>query len=147
MGQFWAEHWIELLFVFLGLVVSTSFTLGWNNMLNTKKKRNDIRLNEEKALIEKVLIEVNEKLKGICAEATLLHDTLIASLRRNFRKDCKRYLNRGYVTIEELSELQGEFGLYHSLGGNGRCEELYNKVLTLSVTKTHKDDEEIFIND
>ena len=147
MEGFWIEHWIELLFVLLTLTVSALFTVSWDGLRGTKKKRAEKKEKEDEALAKKILDQVEIKLGSICSEASLLHTTLIAALRRNFRKDCKRYLNRGYITVEELGETQSEWEIYQSLGGNGRCEELYRKVLILPVVKraANADDIEIFV--
>lgn len=135
MENFWAENWIELLFFFFTLIISTSFTLIWGRFSKAKKKKLEECLDKDKKLAEDILDKLDGKLENVKLEISLIHRTLIEMMGDSFRKDCKKYLNKSEITIEELSEIQNSFELYSKLGGNGRSQELYNKVLALNVVK------------
>ena len=46
---------------------------------------------------------------------------------------CTNYINRGYITVGELDNLEYLFTSYKSLGGNGTGEHLYNEVKKLKI--------------
>lgn len=47
-------------------------------------------------------------------------------------EECNRYIDRGYITVDELNSLTKYlYEPYKALGGNGIAEKLYNKVIQL----------------
>lgn len=53
---------------------------------------------------------------------------------------CEQYLERGYVTLDELENLEYIFNPYKELGGNGTGERLYEAVNKLPHTPQKKED-------
>lgn len=53
---------------------------------------------------------------------------------------CEIYLNRGYVTLDELENLEYIYKPYKMLGGNGTGERLYEQVNALPHTKKEERD-------
>jgi len=51
---------------------------------------------------------------------------------------CRKYIERGYVTLEELEDLEKYlYTPYREMGGNGTAEMLFNEVKAL---KKHKEE-------
>lgn len=57
------------------------------------------------------------------ANVAILHDKIY--------KQCSGYLEEGWVSIDDLENLEYLWRGYHQLGGNGTGETLYKKVLDL----------------
>lgn len=58
-------------------------------------------------------------------------------------QECNKYLDRGYITVEELDSLTKYlFDPYKALGGDGVAEKIYNKVCQLpdETPKDNKDE-------
>lgn len=60
---------------------------------------------------------IDKALKG------LLHDKIY--------DNCIKYIDRGYVTVDELENLNYIYEPYRALGGNGTGESLYKEVQSL----------------
>lgn len=60
---------------------------------------------------------IDKALKG------LLHDKIY--------ENCIHYINRGFVTVDELENLNYIYEPYRALGGNGTGEALYKEVQSL----------------
>ncbi|MEG2118630.1 MAG: hypothetical protein RRY76_05435 [Clostridia bacterium] len=63
---------------------------------------------------------------------------LVAMLHDRIYQACIFYLNRGWVTIEDMRNLEYMYKPYAAMGGNGTAKELYERVLDLQI----KEDEE-----
>lgn len=66
------------------------------------------------------------------ANVAILHDKLY--------KLCKEAIERGWIPLDDLENVQYLWRAYRGLGGNGTGEILYNKVLELR--NTEKESEE-----
>ena len=45
----------------------------------------------------------------------------------------KQYIEREYVTIEDMKDFEYLYNAYHALGGNGTGTEIYERVKNLSI--------------
>ncbi len=57
----------------------------------------------------------------------------LAILRSKIKERADRCLEKGFVTEEELSELDGLYDRYHQMGGNSFVQSLMMKVNKLEV--------------
>ena len=123
---------MELLRIFLGgtgaaaLVTGLCALLQWR--LNRQAQKEDLTRSRRQER-EGELAAVNRKLDVLfLADRTLLYDR-IKSL-------AKSYIERGYVTVEELEDLNRMHEAYHDpdkLAGNGFLRDLMNTVNTLPL--------------
>lgn len=55
-------------------------------------------------------------------------------------RECKVCLDAQQVSTEELKEIEHIYDAYHTLGGNGTGTALYNRILSLPIENTYKED-------
>lgn len=98
-------------------------------LLNRKAQKEDRaadKQDSESAQRDGAMKEINRKLDVLfLADRTLLYDRI--------KHLAKSYIDRGYVTIEELEDLNRMHAVYHDsdkLNGNGFLKELMNIVNT-----------------
>lgn len=48
----------------------------------------------------------------------------------------RKYLNRGYITMDEYAEYESEYELYTNLGGNGLARRIFEQVDELPMMPT-----------
>lgn len=63
----------------------------------------------------------------------MLKNSIMALQHNEIYKECDRLLKQGYVTIEDLNNLEHLWDGYHGLGGNGTGETLYKRILALPI--------------
>lgn len=56
---------------------------------------------------------------------------IIASYRFRLVQLCKGFLNQGYITVEQRTQLDEFYKLYTGLGGNGQAKIYYEQCITL----------------
>jgi hypothetical protein len=108
MITFISQYWIQVIF---GLII-TALTAGFKYL----HKQNKIRSTEQCAV----------KL-GIQA---LLRDRII--------EQYNKYMDKDYIPIYAMDNVEAMYKEYHALGGNGTITELYKELLKLS----HRESEE-----
>lgn len=70
------------------------------------------------------------------AETTIaLKDSMKCLLRKTIREDCNEYIYRGWISQEELEELEEAFALYAKFGGNHTIPQYVHKVEKLPFRK------------
>lgn len=57
----------------------------------------------------------------------LLHDKLYFL--------CQSYIEEGKISLDELENIEYLYSPYRALDGNGTCEKLYEKVLSLPIER------------
>lgn len=62
-----------------------------------------------------------------------LKEASVALLHNEIYKICREYLNRGWVSVSELDNLEYLWSGYKELGGNGTGELLYTRVSALEI--------------
>ena len=130
MGAFLAEWGLELL---LGLV--SAIVMGYAKFRGDKLKKEldeAKRLTEEKKKQE-VEDSIEDHLEPIYQELEDLRkyiretknieqshmNLIIASYRFRLVQLCKGFLNQGYMTMDQRTQLDEFYNLYTGLGGNG----------------------------
>lgn len=88
---------------------------------NQLQEKNKIR-KQEKELVEKRLKSVE------FANLAILHNKIY--------RQCSDHLDVGFISIDDLDDLEYLFSAYKNLGGNGTGETLYNKVKNLPNKET-----------
>ena len=140
MAAFLAEWGLELLFGLLSAIV-----LGYAKFKGDKlKKELDTakQLTEEKkkqeveGSIESHLEPIYQELEDL---RKYIRDTknieqshmnlIIASYRFRLVQLCKGFLNQGYMTMEQRTQLDEFYKLYTGLGGNGQAKIYYEQCI------------------
>ncbi|MCD5003454.1 hypothetical protein IV487_13370 [Enterococcus saccharolyticus] len=104
---------INSLFV---LIFGSGISIFLQLILKQINKRNNVRKEEE---------------GNVTARLEKLEFASLAMLHNNIYEQCEEYLTNGYISIDELDDLDYLFRAYKGLGGNGAGETLYHKVRAL----------------
>ena len=94
-------------------------------LINQMKLKNDIRKQEKEM--------TNERFK-------LLERASVAMLHNKIYKQCSEHLDAGFISVDDLDDMEYLFKAYKGLGGNGTGETLYNKVKGLPNKEVAKDE-------
>lgn len=84
-------------------------------------------------VLEEPISEVNEKLNNIEQKQELIKQGTLAILHYRIYEDANKYISQGYITTEQIDDLEHLFKPYKALGGNGTAESLYKKCLDLPL--------------
>lgn len=89
----------------------------------------DSDITEMKKLLEELATDNNEIKNTLKvhkrSNVSILHDKVY--------KNCREYLKRGCVTVEELDNLEYLYDSYKEQGGNGTGDNLYKRVIELDI--------------
>ena len=72
-------------------------------------------------------------LKKIFADFRYLRQGLTALLHNQLYRTCNDYLRRGWVTIQDLEDLEELYQCYAGLGLNGIGKEMYKRCKKLEI--------------
>lgn len=114
MIEFVQRYWLEVLF---GGIVS-GLSLAMRHLYGKVKA-------EQKARQAKEEQETAEQAALKEAVLALLHDRLYSLSRF--------YIDRGWITIQDLDNLEYLYTAYHALGGNGTGTELFMRCKALPI--------------
>lgn len=142
MGAFLAEWGLELL---LGLV--SAIVMGYAKFKGDKLKKEldeAKRLTEEKKKQEvedsienhlEPIYQELEDLRKYIRETKNIEQShmnlIIASYRFRLVQLCKGFLNQGYMTMDQRTQLDEFYKLYTGLGGNGQAKIYYEQCINL----------------
>lgn len=142
MGAFLAEWGLEILFGLISTIV-----LGYakfksdklKNELNTAKELMRAKEKQEvETSIENHLQPIYEELEDLRRYIRETKDIekshmnlIIASYKFRLVQLCKGFLNQGYITIDQRTQLDEFYKLYTGLGGNGQAKVYYEKCIEL----------------
>lgn len=142
MGAILAEWGLEILFGLISAIV-----LGYakfkgdklKNELNTAKELMKAKEKQEvETSIENHLQPIYEELEDLRRYIRETKDIekshmnlIVASYRFRLVQLCKGFLNQGYITIDQRTQLDEFYKLYTGLGGNGQAKVYYEKCIEL----------------
>ncbi|HCS93138.1 MAG TPA: hypothetical protein DIW15_00315 [Bavariicoccus seileri] len=110
---------LEVNSVILSIFGMGVFTILWKGLSVITKAMKD------KAEAKKKIADNTEsRFKNI-------EDGMVAMLHSRIYKMCSEYLNDGWISFDDLDDLDYLFKSYKALGGNGTGETIYNKVKDL----------------
>lgn len=114
MIEFVQRYWLEV--IFGGIVSSLSLAVRhiWAKLQAEQKAR---QAKEEQETAEQAALKE--------AVLALLHDRLYSLSRF--------YIDRGWITIQDLDNLEYLYTAYHALGGNGTGTELFMRCKALPI--------------
>lgn len=132
-GALWNEEHVEILKAFLGGAGGAAIVAGlfgvvqwWLGRKAQKDDKAAAKQESDGIRQQSDMQEINRKLDVLfLADRTILYDRI--------KHLAKSYIDRGYVTVEELEDLNRMHAVYHDpdkLDGNGFLKELLNTVNT-----------------
>lgn len=142
MGALLAEWGLEILFGLISAIV-----LGYAKYKGDKlkKERDDARQLIEEKKKQEMEKSIEVKLEPIYEELEELRryiretkdiekshmNLIIASYRFRLIQLCKGFLNQGYMTMDQRTQLDEFYTLYTGLGGNGQAKIYYEQCIQL----------------
>lgn len=142
MGALLAEWGLEILFGLISAIV-----LGYAKYKGDKlkKERDDARQLIEEKKKQEMEKSIEVKLEPIYEELEELRryiretkdiekshmNLIIASYRFRLIQLCKGFLNQGYMTMDQRTQLDEFYTLYTGLGGNGQAKIYYEQCIHL----------------
>lgn len=112
----------DFMVAFFGLSIGSIFLLGVKrtftlafNIINQKQQKERAELDQMQGKLSSLEI----------AMKAISHDKIY--------KLTEEYIDRGWVTLDELDNLEYLYTAYRGLGGNGNGEKRYNRVQNLPV--------------
>lgn len=129
-ANFFAQHWIELLFSLLSVGI-----IGYiRHLVNIFNKYQKLINNQNEERIREI---IKEELKPVMDEISIERKKFKA-LKDDYRakliRKCEEALQRGSITMLEFNILTELWKVYHEgLGGNGQGEDFYQRVCQLPI--------------
>ena len=165
--EFLIEHFIEIIFglISAGLLGFCKYLTG---QIKEYKKLLELRENENinKAIDEKIIpvkTELEKKIELVLDRVEELKfstqemidnvenglqratdeehkhiNRIIRSWRFRIVQLCELYLEQGYMTKSQFTQLSEMYSLYHTLGGNGQVTDYYEKAKALDIVHEEK---------
>ena len=142
MAAFLAEWGLELLFGLLSAIVlgyakfkgdKLKKELDTAKQLTEEKKKQEVEDSIESHL-EPIYQELEDLRKYIRDTKNIEQshmNLIIASYRFRLVHLCKGFLNQGYMTMEQRTQLDEFYKLYTGLGGNGQAKIYYEQCINL----------------
>ena len=142
MGAILAEWGLEIIFALISAVV-----LGYAKYKGDKlkKERDEARQLIEEKKKQEMERSIETKLEPIYEELEELRryiretkdiekshmNLIVASYRFRLIQLCKGFLNQGYMTMDQRTQLDEFYTLYTGLGGNGQAKIYYEQCINL----------------
>ncbi len=90
------------------------------------------------AIVKKYLSWKKENIKKTNMRLEILEEGQVAILHNKIYMVCLHHIEKGFVTVDDLEDLDYLFKPYKKLGGNGTAEKLYEEVQSLKKIKRDK---------
>ena len=142
MAAFLAEWGLELLFGLISAIIlgyakfkgdKLKKDLDEAKQLAEEKKRQEVENSIENHL-EPIYQELEDLRKYIRETKNIEQshmNLIIASYRFRLVQLCKGFLNQGYMTMDQRTQLDEFYKLYTGLGGNGQAKIYYEQCIHL----------------
>ena len=142
MGAILAEWGLEILFGLISAIVLGYAKYKGNKL---KKERDEARQLIEEKKKQEMEQSIEVKLEPIYEELEELRryiretkdiekshmNLIVASYRFRLIQLCKGFLNQGYMTMDQRTQLDEFYTLYTGLGGNGQAKIYYEQCINL----------------
>ena len=142
MGAILAEWGLEILFGLISAII-----LGYAKYKGDKlkKERDEAKQLVEEKKKQEMEQSIEVKLEPIYEELEELRryiretkdiekshmNLIVASYRFRLIQLCKGFLNQGYMTMDQRTQLDEFYTLYTGLGGNGQAKIYYEQCINL----------------
>ena len=142
MLEILTEWGTEILFALISAAV-----LGWAKWrVNTARKEKEqsdenAKILREQKISEKIDVKLEpiyeelEELRRYIRETETIEKShmalILASYRFRLVQLCKCFLNQGYITMDQRTQLDEFYKVYTGLGGNGQAKILYEQCISL----------------
>lgn len=141
MKEFIAQYWLE---VFFGVIVAGLGVLCKRFQKMYKSEKEHQESEREKAFFEKIEkaiekehieshnadVKLQEELGDLKSSLRLITEGLLSVQGREFRRQCRKLLEKGYIiSDEEYEQVITDHKAYKGLGGNHTGDKLYELVL------------------
>lgn len=142
MAAFLAEWGLEILFGLISAIVmgyakfkgdKLKKELDTAKQLTEEKKKQEVE-NSIESHLEPIYQELEDLRKYIRDTKNIEQshmNLIIASYRFRLVQLCKGFLNQGYMTMEQRTQLDEFYKLYTGLGGNGQAKIYYEQCINL----------------
>lgn len=74
-----------------------------------------------------------DEIKELSNEEHYHMEQIVRSWRFRLQQLCELYLDQGYMTNAQFTQLSEMYALYHKLGGNGQITDYYEKTKKLDI--------------
>lgn len=112
----------DFLTAFFGLGLGSIFILGLKNVFHVIYK-----------IVNKKYTKDKEELENMKKQLSTFEVAMKALAHDKIYKLTDDYIERGWVTLDELDNLEYLYTAYRGLGGNGTGEKRYNRVQRLPI--------------
>lgn len=126
---FIAEHWISLIFGLISAGLIAYCRYSYKKFKEFEKLQEEQDKEEIEAIIDKKIQPLFESDKQFINNFITIRD----SYKYRLIEICQLYLDRGYITTKEYSQLSEMWKVYHGLGGNSQAEDYYHKAERLPI--------------
>lgn len=117
----------------IALIVKELFGVGLGTAAIFIGRHVLIKLKERKELTKLLTKETNDRFN-------ILEQAMISLQHDRLYQLTELYISRGYVTLDELDNLDYIFKSYQAMGGNGSGERRYLLVQKLPIVEESNDD-------
>lgn len=127
---------MEIVLAILGGGVGTALVGGIFTIIQWKLNRNAVHEDRAEAVSTASCVERGEQIRELKRLVNVLVEADRTILYDRIKHLGKSYIARGYITVEELEDLDLMHGVYHNkdkLGGNGFLDALMTTVRALDV--------------
>lgn len=142
MAAILAEWGMEILFALISAIVvgyakwkgdKLKKELDTAKALAKEKEKQEIE-NSIETHLEPIYVELEDLRKYIRDTKNIEQshmNLIIASYRFRLVQLCKGFLNQGYITVDQRTQLDEFYKLYTGLGGNGQAKLYYEQCIQL----------------
>ena len=144
MIDFIAKYWLEVFFSLIIAVLSgfvkhyyqlwkkeqeSQKNEFWSNTKEELKQYNRELLEQKQSLLSSEDARLQEAIKIVKESNENLLRAVLEVQKKQFKTDCKYFLeNANNISFEEFENLQDEYEIYKSLGGNGPGHTLFDLI-------------------
>ena len=142
MGAILAEWGLEILFGLISAIVLGYAKYKGDKLKKELDKAKELTKEKEKQEIEnsiedhlEPIYQELEDLRKYIRDAKNIEQShmnlIIASYRFRLVQLCKGFINQGYITMDQRTQLDEFYKLYTGLGGNGQAKIYYEQCIHL----------------